>query len=66
MAIQYFDSPFHVTHDEEVASKLVSEVEHSILIADGIQTTDVKEIEAAGRLNVTHSRVSELSTGKIE
>jgi predicted XRE-type DNA-binding protein len=66
MPIQYFDSPFHVTHNEEVASKMASEMEFSILIADGIQKPDVKEIEAAGRLNVTYSRVSELSTGKIE
>jgi predicted XRE-type DNA-binding protein len=66
MAIQFFDSPFHVTHDEEVASKMALKMELSIFITDCIKKMGLKQNEAAARLNVTQSRVSELTTGKIE
>ncbi len=66
MAIQFFDSPFHVTHDEEVASKMALKMELSIFITDCIKKLGLKQSEAAARLNVTQSRVSELTTGKIE
>ncbi|MGF6111826.1 hypothetical protein ABH906_001885 [Pseudomonas frederiksbergensis] len=42
MTIQYFYSPFHVTHDGEVASIIAGEMELSIL-ADCIKKPDVKE-----------------------
>ncbi len=67
MALQFFDSPFHVTHDEEVASKNGVEkwsYRYSSLIAS--KKLGLKQSEAASRLNVTQSRVSELTTGKIE
>jgi predicted XRE-type DNA-binding protein len=66
IAIQFFDSPFHVTHDEEVASKMALKMELSIFISDCIKKLGLKQSEAAARLNVTQSRVSELTTGKIE
>jgi predicted XRE-type DNA-binding protein len=66
MAIQFFDSPFHVTHREEVASKMALKMELSIFITDCIKKLGLKQSEAAARLNVTQSRVSELTTGKIE
>lgn len=66
MAIQYFDSPFHVTHDEEVASKMALKMELSIFITDCIKKLGLKQGEAAVRLDVTQSRISELATGKIE
>jgi len=66
MAIQFFDSPFHVTHNEEVASKMALKMELSIFITDCIKKLGLKQSEAAARLNVTQSRVSELTTGKIE
>jgi Uncharacterized conserved small protein len=66
MALQFFDSPFHVTHDEEVASKMALKMELSIFITDCIKKLGLKQSEAAVRLNVTQSRVSELTTGKIE
>ncbi|WP_213942146.1 hypothetical protein [Pseudomonas sp. dw_612] len=65
MTIQYFDSPFHVTHDGEVASKIAGEMELSIL-ADCIKKPGVKEDEAAVGLDVIDSRASELATGRIE
>jgi predicted XRE-type DNA-binding protein len=66
MAIQFFDSPFHVTHDEEVASKMALKMELSIFITDCIKKLGLKQSEAAAILDVTQSRVSELATGKIE
>ncbi|UZE12317.1 helix-turn-helix domain-containing protein [Pseudomonas sp. B21-053] len=66
MAIQFFDSPFHVTHDEEVASKMALKMELSIFITDFIKKLGLKQNEAAAKLGVTQSRVSELTTGKIE
>ena len=66
MAIQFFDSPFHVTHDEEVASKMALKMELSIFITDCIKKLGLKQSEAAARLGVTQSRISELATGRIE
>ncbi|WGK90872.1 helix-turn-helix domain-containing protein [Pseudomonas migulae] len=66
MAIQFFDSPFHVTHDEEVASKMALKMELSIFITDCIKKLGLKQSKAAARLGVTQSRISELATGKIE
>ena len=66
MALQFFDSPFHVTHDEETASKMALKMELSIFITDCIKKLGLKQSEAATRLGVTQSRVSELANGKIE
>lgn len=66
MALQFFDSPFHVTHDDETASKMAMKMDLSIFITDCIKKLGLKQSEAAERLNVTQSRVSELATGKIE
>lgn len=66
MAIQFYDSPFHVTHDEEVASKMALKMELSIFITECIKKLGLKQGEAAVRLDVTQSRISELATGKIE
>ena len=66
MALQFFDSPFHVTHDDETASKMAMKMDLSIFITDCIKNLGLKQSEAAERLNVTQSRVSELATGKIE
>lgn len=66
MALQFFDSPFHVTHDEETASKMTVKMDLSIFITDCIKKMGLKQSEAAEKLQVTQSRVSELATGKIE
>lgn len=66
MALQFFDSPFHVTHDEELASKMALKMDLSIFITDRIKKLGLKQSEAVAKLNVTQSRVSELTTGKIE
>lgn len=66
MALQFHDSPFHVTHDAETASKMALKMDLSIFITDCIKQLGLKQSEAAARLNVTQSRVSELANGKIE
>lgn len=66
MALQYHDSPFHVTHDEETASKMALKMDLSIFITQCLKTLGLKQNEAAVRLNVTQSRISDLAKGKIE
>jgi len=65
MALQFFDSPFHVVHDPETASKMAVKMDLSIFITDCIKKMGLKQNEAAERLNIAQSRVSELATGKI-
>ncbi|MDF9618505.1 helix-turn-helix transcriptional regulator [Pseudomonas entomophila] len=66
MALQFHESPFHVTHDVETASKMALKMDLSIFITDCIKKMGLKQHEAAARLNVSQSRVSELANGKIE
>lgn len=66
MALQFHESPFHVTYEEETASKMALKMDLSIFITDCIKKMGLKQSEAATRLNVTQSRVSELANGKIE
>lgn len=66
MALQFHESPFHVTRDEHTASKMALKMDMSIFITDCIKKMGLKQHEAAARLNVTQSRVSELANGKIE
>ncbi|MDI1334345.1 MULTISPECIES: hypothetical protein [Pseudomonas] len=56
MTIRFFDSPFHVTHDEEIANKMVGEVE-LLIVTDCPQKPGVEENEAGVRLDVGHSRI---------
>jgi len=66
MAIQYFDSPFHATHDAEIATKMALKMDLSIFITECLKKLGLTQQEAAARLDVTQSRVSELANGKIE
>jgi len=66
MALQFHDSPFHATHEAETASKLALKMDLSIFITHCIKKLCLKQGEAAVKLNVTQSRVSELANGKIE
>jgi len=66
MALKYFDSPFHVTHDDEVASKMAMKVDLSIMISNLIREQGWTQSEAADNLNVHQSRISELANAKIE
>jgi len=66
MPLQFHEGPFHVTHDAETASKMALKMDLSIFITDCIRKMDLKQHDAAIRLNVTQSRISELANGKIE
>ena len=66
MALQFHESPFHATYNAETASKMALKMDLSIFITDCIKKMGLKQHEAAARLNVTQSRVSELANGKIE
>ncbi len=66
MALQFHESPFHATHDAETASKMALKMDLSIFITACIKRMGLRQHEAAARLNVTQSRVSELANGKIE
>ena len=37
MTLKFYDSPFHVTHDEEVATKMALKMDLSILITSAIK-----------------------------
>ncbi|MDD1966389.1 XRE family transcriptional regulator [Pseudomonas putida] len=66
MALQFHDSPFHVSHDADTASKMALKMDLSIFITNCLKKMGLKQSEAASRLGVTQSRVSELANGKIE
>lgn len=66
MAIKFYDSPFHVTHIEEVATKMALKMDLSIMISNAILTKDWTQKEAAKHLQVTQSRISDLKNSKIE
>jgi len=66
MALQFHDSPFHATHDAGTASKMALRMDLSIFITNCIKKLGLKQSEAAVRLDVTQSRISELADGRIE
>lgn len=66
MSLRFHDSPFHVTHDPETASKMALKMDLSIFITDCLKQLNLKQSDAAVLLNVKQSRVSELANGKIE
>lgn len=66
MAIQFYDSPFHVTHSEEKASKMAMKVDLSIMLTQLIDDKGWTQTEAAERLGVKQSRISDLKNTKIE
>ena len=66
MALKFVDSPAHVTRDEETVSKMAMKMDLSIFITEHIKNLNLKQREAAEKLNVNQSRISELATGKVE
>lgn len=66
MALKFYDSPFHVTHNDEKASKMAMKVDLSIMLTGLIQEKGWTQQEAAEKLGVQQSRVSELKNAKIE
>lgn len=66
MALKFYDSPFHVTHSEDVASKMAMKMDLSIMLTSLIKEKGWSQREAANKLDVTQSRVSDLMNSKIE
>lgn len=66
MALKFYDSPFHVTHDDEKASKMAMKMDLSIMITNLIKEQGWTQSEAAERLSLQQSRISELANAKIE
>jgi predicted XRE-type DNA-binding protein len=66
MALKFYESPFHVNHDEETASKMVMKMDLSIMLSRLIQSKQWTQAQAAEQLEVTQSRISDLVNGKIE
>ncbi|MER0046409.1 helix-turn-helix transcriptional regulator [Pectobacterium odoriferum] len=66
MALKFYESPFHVTHDAETASKMAMKMDLSIMIINLIKEKGWTQKEAAEKLGINQSRVSELKNAKIE
>ncbi len=66
MALKFYDTPFHVTHDEETANKMAMKMDLSIMLAGLIEGQKWTQAEAAEKLGVTQSRISDLMNSKIE
>jgi len=66
MALKFYDSSFHVTHSKEQASKMTMKIDLSIMITNLIKEQGWTQSEAAEKLSVQQSRVSELANAKIE
>ncbi|ACX86320.1 helix-turn-helix domain-containing protein [Pectobacterium parmentieri] len=66
MALKFYESPFHVTHDAEIASKMAMKMDLSIMITNLIKEKGWTQREAAEKLGISQSRVSELKNAKIE
>lgn len=66
MALKFYDSPFHVTHDEETANKIVMKMDLSIMLTGLIAEKKWTQAEAAEYFGVQQSRISDLMNSKIE
>lgn len=66
MALKFYESPFHATFDAEVASKMAMKMDLSIMITNLIKEKGWTQKEAAEKLGINQSRVSELKNAKIE
>lgn len=66
MALKFYDTPFHVTHDAETASKMAMKMDLSIMISNLIKEHGWTQVEAAERLGIKQSRISDLKNAKIE
>jgi predicted XRE-type DNA-binding protein len=66
MPFKFYDSPFHVTHDEETANKMAMKMDLSIMLGKLIESKKWTQAEAAEHFGVTQSRISDLMNSKIE
>ncbi len=66
MTLKFYDSPFHVTHEDDVASKMAMKMDLSIMIKKLIESRKWTQSDAAKMLGIKQSRVSDLVNAKIE
>jgi len=66
MALKFYDTPFHVTHDSETASKMAMKMDLSIMLSNLIKEQGWTQVEAAEKLGIKQSRISDLKNAKIE
>jgi len=66
MALKFYDSPFHVTHDKVTASKMAMKMDLSIMLSNLIREQGWTQKEAAEKFGIQQSRVSDLTNAKIE
>lgn len=66
MALKFHESPFHVTHTEEVASKMAMKMDLSIMLSHLIQEKKWTQGDAALNLGVSQPRISDLINAKLE
>jgi len=66
MALKFYDSPFHVNHDKETASKMVMKIDLAIMLSRLIESKQWTQAQAAEQLGVKQSRISDLVNAKIE
>jgi predicted XRE-type DNA-binding protein len=66
MVLKFYDSPFHVNHDEETASKMVMKMDLSIMLSRLIESKQWTQEQAAEQLGVKQSRILDLVNAKIE
>lgn len=66
MALKFYDTPFHVTHDEETANKMAMKMDLSIMLTGLIECQKWTQAEAVEKLGVKQSRISDLMNSKIE
>lgn len=66
MPLKFYESPFHVTHDTDTASKIAMKMDLSIMITNLIIEKGWTQKEAALKLGISQSRISELKNAKIE
>ena len=66
MALKFYDSPFHVTHTEDVASRMAMKMDLSIMLSHLIESRGWNQEEAAAALGVSQPRVSDLVNAKLD
>lgn len=66
MSLKFHDSPFHVTHDEKIATKMAMKMDLSMMISALIKEKRWTQSQAAEILDVNQSRISDLKNAKIE
>lgn len=66
MTLKFYDSPFHVTHAEDVASRMAMKMDLSIMLSHLIKSHGWTQDEAAERLGITQPRVSDLVNAKLD